>query len=80
MFIQGLMQLHSFEFEDARKSLQEAQEIDSNFYMAYWGEALFHQQPLWNPEGVPAAQAVLAKLAPTPEARLDLAPTERERA
>ena len=79
VFLQGLMQLHSFEFEDARESFRQAQEIDSNFYLAYWGEALSHKQPLWNLEDVSAAQAVLAKLAPTPEARLDLAPTERER-
>ena len=80
VFLRGLLQLHNFEFEDARDSFIEAQEIDPDFYMAYWGEALSHKQPLWNREDLPAGRAALAKLAPTPEARLELAPTERERA
>ena len=79
-FLRGLLQLHNFEFEDARASFIEAQETDPDFYMAYWGEALSHKQPLWNREDLPAGRAALAKLAPTPEARLELAPTERERA
>ena len=79
-FLTGLLQLHNFEFEDARESFIEAQAIDPDFYMAYWGEALSHKQPLWNREDLPAGRAALAKLAPTPEERLELAPTERERA
>ncbi len=79
-FLRGLLQLHNFEFEDARESFVEAQAIDPDFYMAYWGEALSHKQPLWNREDLPAGRAALAKLAPTAQERLDLAPTERERA
>ena len=79
-FLRGLLQLHNFEFEDARASFIEAQAIDPEFYMAYWGEALSHKQPLWNREDLDAGAAALAKLAPTPEARLESAPTERERA
>ena len=79
-FLTGLLQLQNFEFEDARESFREALEIDSDFYMAYWGEALTHKQPLWNREDLPAGRAALAKLALTPEARLELAPTVRERA
>lgn len=79
-FLKGLLQLHSFEYEVARASFREAQEIDGGFYMAYWGEALTHKQPLWNVEDQDAARAALAKLAATPEERLQLAPTERERA
>ena len=79
-FLRGLLQLHNFEFEDARASFIEAQQIDPEFYMAYWGEALSHKQPLWNREDLPAGRAALAKLAPTAAERLELAPTERERA
>ena len=79
-FLRGLLQLHNFEFEDARASFVEAQQIDPEFYMAYWGEALSHKQPLWNREDLPAGRAALAKLAPTAAERLELAPTERERA
>ena len=80
VFLRGLLQLHNFEFEDARESFREAQEIDSDFYMAYWGEALTQKQPLWNREDLAAGRAALEKLAPTPEERLELAPSERERA
>lgn len=80
VFLRGLLQLHNFEFEDARDSFIEAQQIDPEFYMAYWGEALSHKQPLWNREDLPAGRAALAKLAPTAAERLELAPTERERA
>jgi tetratricopeptide (TPR) repeat protein len=47
--------------------------------MAYWGEALSHNMPLWGEQDLEAARAVLARLAPTREARLAKAPTERER-
>ena len=80
VFLRGLLQLHNFEFEDSRESFREAQEIDPDFYMAYWGEALTQKQPLWNREDLAAGRAALEKLAPTPEERLELAPTERERA
>ncbi len=46
--------------------------------MAYWGEALSFSQPLWFFEEVPQARAALAKLGPTPEARLAKARTPRE--
>ena len=80
VFLRGLLQLHNFEFEDARDSFIEAQQIDPEFYMAYLGEALSHKQPLWNREDLPAGRAALAKLAPTAVERLEQAPTERERA
>ncbi len=80
VFLRGLLQLHNFEFEDSRETFRETQEIDPDFYMAYWGEALTQKQPLWNREDLAAGRAALEKLAPTPEERLELAPTERERA
>src|SRR5262245_923557 len=47
--------------------------------MAYWGEALAYNQPLWFNEDVPKARATLAKLGATASARQARAPTERER-
>ena len=70
VFLRGLLQLHNFEFEDSRETFREAQEIDPDFYMAYWGEALTQKQPLWNREDLAAGRAALAKLAPTPEEQL----------
>ena len=78
-FIQGTLLLHSFEFEDAAEAFQRAQQIEPDFAMAYWGEALTHNHPLWEQQDAEAAREVLGRLAPTPEERLAKAPTERER-
>ena len=46
--------------------------------MAYWGEAISFSQPLWLFEEVEKGRAVLAKLGPTPEARIAKTKTPRE--
>lgn len=79
-FLEGLLLLHSFEFEDARAAFQEAQEADPDFAMAYWGEAMSHNKPLWLREDREASREALGRLAPTPEERQAKAPTEREKA
>lgn len=78
-FIRGVLLLHSFEYEDAARAFRRAQEIDPDFAMAYWGEAMTHNHPVWNRQDRDAARAVLARLGPTREARLARAPPERER-
>lgn len=78
-FIRGVLLLHSFEFEDAAIAFRDAQKIDPNFALAYWGEAMTFNHPLWAHQDRKAALAALGKLAPTPEARLAKAPTEREK-
>jgi len=79
-FMRGLLLLHSFEFDAARESFRAAQAGDPRFAMAYWGEALSHNMPLWGEQDLTAAREVLQRMAPTREARLALAPTARERA
>lgn len=79
-FLEGLLLLHSFEYEDARTAFRKAQEADPSFAMAYWGEAMTHNKPLWLREELAAARETLERLAPTPEERLAKAPTEREKA
>ncbi|TDI89263.1 MAG: hypothetical protein E2O77_09925 [Caldithrix sp.] len=79
VFLQGLLMLHSFQYEDARESFQEAQAIDPDFAMAYWGEAMTHNHPVWFRQDRETARAALAKLGKTPEARLAKAATEREK-
>ena len=46
--------------------------------MAYWGEAMCYDQPLWYHEELAKARAVLDRLAPTAAARRARAPTLRE--
>ena len=79
-FIRGVLLLHSFEFDDAAEAFREARRIDPGFAMAYWGEALTHNHPLWRYQNRDAALKVLAELGRTPEARRAKAPTAREQA
>jgi hypothetical protein len=79
-FMRGLLLLHSFEFDAARKSFQAAIAKDPGFAMAYWGEALSNNQPIWGTQDLEAARATLKRLAPTTAQRLAKTPTERERA
>ncbi len=78
-FVRGVLLLHNFEYQDAREAFQEAQEIDSDFSLAYWGEAMTHNAPLWRRVDQEEARAALDRLAPTVEERLAKTPTERER-
>ena len=80
LFIRGLVMLHNFEYEDARAVFRQARHLDPDFVMAYWGEALTHEHPLWNQQNLPAARAALEQLAPSAEGRVERAQTEREKA
>jgi tetratricopeptide (TPR) repeat protein len=79
-FIRGVLLLHSFEYDDAIAAFREAQRLDPGFAMAYWGEAMCFNQPLWRNEDVAKARAALTRLAPTPVERQAKAPTAREKA
>jgi tetratricopeptide (TPR) repeat protein len=78
-FLYGLAQLHNFEYRSAARAFRAAQEKDSDFALAYWGEAMIYNHPLWLEVDPEAAREVLERLGPTPEARLAKAPTQRER-
>ena len=78
-FIQGVLYLHSFEYESAIKAFKKAQALDSGFAMAYWGEAMSYTHPIWNEQDSVSARATLARLGPTPEGRQKRAPTAREK-
>ena len=78
-FLHGLAQLHNFEYGDAAEHFRKAQQIAPDFALAFWGEAMTKNHPVWHEEDVPAAREILNRLAPTPEARLAKATTEREK-
>ncbi len=79
-FLTGVKALHSFQFDEARFAFEDAQEIDPDFALAYWGQAMSDNHPLWAQQDEPAATAALTRLAPTFEGRLAKAPTEKEKA
>jgi tetratricopeptide (TPR) repeat protein len=79
-FLRGIALLHSYEYQDARLAFQQAEKADPAFALAYWCEAFTYSQFDWGTEDLPAAQAALARLAPTRDERLAKAGTTRERA
>ncbi len=79
-FLRGVLLLHSFEYEFASEAFRKAQEIDPDFALAYWGEAMTYNHPVWNQKDREAALEALGRYAPTPDERAAKAPTERERA
>jgi tetratricopeptide (TPR) repeat protein len=78
-FMEGLLLMHSFEYEDAAEKFVEAQKMDSTFAMAYWGEAMTKNHPLWRAQFTDEARAILTKLAPTKEERMSYAKTGFEK-
>ncbi len=78
-FLRGVAILHSFGWKQAIAEFQEAQRLDPDFAMAYWGESLCYNHPLFGEQDGESPRAVLARLAPTRAERLAKAPTEREK-
>jgi len=70
-FIRGVLLLHSFEYGPSAQAFKAAQEKDPNFAMAYWGEAMTYNHPLWRAKDEQAAHNVFARMPST-------APTDRE--
>ena len=79
-FVRGVLLLHLFEYPFAATAFREAERIDPDCAMAYWGEAMTFNHPVWDEQDEDAGRAALGKLAPTPEARAARARTPRERA
>ncbi len=79
-FLRGVLLLHSFEYGDAAEAFRRAQEIDPDFALAYWGEAMTYTHPVWNEKDREAGARALARYAASPAERAAKAPTERERA
>jgi tetratricopeptide (TPR) repeat protein len=79
LFERGVLYLHNFHYTEAAQAFQQAQRADPGDVMSFWGEALTYTHPVWNQQDTARARAVLRRLGPTPEARLALARTERER-
>jgi tetratricopeptide (TPR) repeat protein len=62
LFERGLAALHSFWYEEAADAFQKARALEPSFAMAYWGEAMAHNHPIWMEQDRDAARAVLARL------------------
>ena len=78
-FQRGVAALHSFWYEEAAEAFRNAQEIDPDFALAYWGEAISHNHPLWSEQDISAAREVLGRFGANRAERRAKTPTERER-
>jgi len=78
-FLTGLALLHDFEYDLAAAAFRRAEAKDPAFAMAYWGEAMTLNHPIWMQQDLNSARAALAKLGPTAEVRASKAKSDRER-
>ena len=78
-FLRGVSILHSFGWKQAISEFQTAQNLDADFAMAYWGEALCYNHPLFGEQDRQTPQNILLRLADTPAERQQKAPTDREK-
>ena len=78
-FLEGLALLHDFEYPASAAAFRRAEAIDPGFAMAYWGEAMTFNHPIWMQQDLKAAQTALNKLAPTAAERRARAKTDREK-
>ncbi len=78
-FIRGVLLMHSFEYGAAGEAFREAQRAEPGFAMAYWGEAMSYNHPIWQQQDRDAALAALSRLAPTPQQRAARAGSDKER-
>jgi hypothetical protein len=64
-FLRGVAALHSFWYPVALDEFRAAAQLEPDFAMAYWGEAMTHNHPLWgDPQETEAARDVLSRLLP----------------
>ena len=61
-FLTGMKALHSFALATAGEAFRDAQSIDPDFALAYWGEALSYNSPLWAAQDREAAEAAPANV------------------
>src|SRR5947207_13452818 len=78
-FLTGTKALYNFEFDLAAEAFRESQKADPAFALAYWGEAMSFNHPLWAEQDQAAARRVLERLAPTAAERAAKAPAGNER-
>jgi tetratricopeptide (TPR) repeat protein len=74
MFRQGMLELHSFQYDQAHASFGAALNKDPGCAMAAWGDAMAYEHPVWLQRDVQKSRAALARI--TNESRL----TPKERA
>jgi len=78
-FIKGHLLMHSFEYDDAAAEFRRAIQEDPSCVMAYWGEAMTYNHPIWQQQDYEKGRAALTKLAATHHERIEKTSSELER-
>src|SRR5688572_25203201 len=78
-FMRGHLLLHSFEYEDAAEAFRQAQQEDSTCVMAFWGEALTYNHPIWQEQDYEKGKTALEKLGINHAERIEKTSSELER-
>ena len=78
-FLRGVEAVHSFWWTEAVAEFREAQRLEPDFALAYWGEAMAQNRSSQSDPKDPMAE-VYNRLGETPESRAVKAGTTRERA
>jgi tetratricopeptide (TPR) repeat protein len=73
-FLRGVLLLHNFAYPQAKRAFVEAEKIDPGFVLAWWGEAMTYNHPIWNQVDISEGRRVLQSVKP-----LKQAATPRER-
>ena len=77
-FLRGVAVLHSFGWEQAQEQFQAAQEIEPDFAMAYWGESLSYNHPLFSSMDPTEPRNALQRLGSTTACLLYTSPSPRD--
>jgi tetratricopeptide (TPR) repeat protein len=78
-FLRGVAALHSFGWKQAIAEFEAAHEIEPDFAMAYWGQSLCYNHPLFSELDPTEPRKVLVRLGADPATRAAKAPSEREK-
>jgi hypothetical protein len=76
LFQQGMLEMHSFQYQQAHATFQAALTADGGCAMAAWGDAMAYEHPIWSHRDRAKAKAALDRIAPEREATV----TAKERA
>ena len=63
LFRQGMLEMHSFQYDQAHASFGAALKADAGCAMAAWGDAMAYQHPVWGERDVAKGKAALARIA-----------------
>ena len=69
-FDEGMLLLHSFEYDDALTAFEEATALDSTEILTHWGEAMCHYKALWKLQNTDNGKAIVARIGNSREERL----------